>query len=374
MGSMSNPQKLNLLITLPFPRPDALIEKLQKSNPNLDITFHQLETLSSAIPAELFSKIHVLFTLMAALPAPIKSAAPDLRLVHFYMAGIDSQINTELYTSTSIPLTTSSGVHGPTIAEWVMLTALVQSRRYNSMYEMQKARQWGKLPAPEGKTGVEGNVESQKTFMTVRDMVGQRFGILGYGSIGRQVGRLARAMGMSVVAYTVSPRQSPESKRDAGYVVPGTGDPEGDIPEAWYSGADRESLHRFLGADLDYLLISVPLTPDTTQLLGAQEFKILGKRNAFVVNISRGEVLAQDALIAALKDETLRGAALDVADPEPLPKDSPLWDAPNTTITPHMSGLSRAYTERSMDILRLNIENLQQGKSLINEVNRKRGY
>ncbi len=191
-------------------------------------------------------------------------------------------------------------------------------------------------------------------------------------------GRICKALGMDVIAYTASPRKTPESKHDHGYVVPGTGDLKGDIPSEWYSGLDKASLHNFLKQDIDVLLVSVPLTEQTTHFIGAEEFEILGKRNAFVVNIARGAILKQDDLIAALKkpleEGGLRGAALDVTDPEPLPKDSELWDLKNVAITPHVSGLGVAYAERSFQILEQNLERIEKGEALLNVVSRKKGY
>jgi phosphoglycerate dehydrogenase-like enzyme len=183
---------------------------------------------------------------------------------------------------------------------------------------------------------------------------------------------------MDVIAYTASPRKTPESKKETGYVVPGTGDVDGIIPSAWYSGLDRASLHNFLKQDIDILLISVPLTPQTRHFLGAEEFEILGKKNAFIVNIARGAIIKTDDLIAACKkpqkEGGLRGAALDVTEPEPLPVDSELWDVENITVTPHVSGLGDTYAERSFAILDINLTNLEQGKPLINVVDRKKGY
>jgi phosphoglycerate dehydrogenase-like enzyme len=183
-------------------------------------------------------------------------------------------------------------------------------------------------------------------------------------------------MGMDIVAFTASPRKTPESKKDTGYIVPGTGDPDGTLPSAWYSGLDKESLHNFLKQDIDVLLVSVPLTDQTRHFLGKEEFEILGKKNAFIANISRGSILQQDDLIAALKKKEggLRGAALDVTDPEPLNKESELWDLENVAVTPHVSGIGTAYQERSFAILERNLTNWEEGKPLINVVNRKRGY
>jgi len=183
---------------------------------------------------------------------------------------------------------------------------------------------------------------------------------------------------MDVVAYTASPRKTPESRKDRGYIVPNTGDPDGSIPSAWYSGLDKESLHKFLKQDIDVLLVAVPLTAETLHFLGAEEFEILGKKNALIINIARGSIIKQDDLITALKKKPeeggLRGAALDVTDPEPLNEDSELWDMDNVVITPHISGQGTAYVDRSFAILERNLTNLENGRPYINEVNRKRGY
>jgi len=211
----------------------------------------------------------------------------------------------------------------------------------------------------------------------VRDMVGRRLGVLGYGSIGRQVGRVAKALGMDVVAFTATPKDTLEKKKDQGFIVPGTGDADGEIPSAWYSGLDKESLHHFLKQDIDWLIVSVPLTDQTKHFLSTPEFKALsqdGKSPAFVQNIARGPIIDQPALIKALKDGTVASAALDVTDPEPLPEDSELWDLPNVTVTPHVSGVGSSYTQRSFQLFETNLERREKGEKLLNVVRRDRGY
>lgn len=285
-----------------------------------------------------------------------------VKFIHFTSAGVDHFTTQPLFTKSNIPLTTSSGIAAPTIAEWAVLQILSNSHKQKVLLEWQKQHIWGKHTELGG----------------IKDAVGTRIGILGYGSIGRQTARACKALGMDVVAFTASPRTTPASKHDQGYIVPGTGDTDGSIPSAWYSGLDKASLHAFLALDLDILLVSVPLTPLTRHLLGADEFRILGKRNALVINISRGPILVQDDLIEACRKELilggLRGAALDVTDPEPLPSDSALWDLPNVAITPHVSGLSVDYIDRSLEVLEINLERETRGGRLLNLVDRRRGY
>lgn len=181
-------------------------------------------------------------------------------------------------------------------------------------------------------------------------------------------------MGMEVLAYTATPKSTPESRRDHGFVVPGTGDADGTIPSQWFSGTDKADLHNFLSQDLDILLISVPLTPQTHHLISKAEFEVLAKRRTFVSNVARGPVIDQPALVDALKKGNIRGAAVDVTDPEPLPADDPLWDAPNVVITPHVSALSAQTLERIFQVIEVNLERKEKGERLINIVNRKKGY
>lgn len=352
---------------LPWEEPKELLARFRKDHPTVEVTYVRLPAEGAfwdgdlILPPGIFRSATILGALHA-LPAT-KADCPNLRLIHLFSAGIDHIVNEPIYRDTDMTITTSSGIHGPQIAEWVLVTALAHSHQFPTMLDWQRERKWGSI----------------RQFATVRDMVGQRLGVLGYGAIGRQVARVGKAMGMDVIAFTASPRPTEESRKDHGFIVPGTGDPDGSIPSEWYSGLERSQLHHFLRQDIDILLVSVPLTPQTTHLLGREEFEILGRsRNTFISNISRGQVVQQDDLIEALKrkpeDGGLRGAALDVTDPEPLPEDSELWTLPNVFVTPHISGAGTAYVERAMQVLETNLERMERGEKLINVVHRKRGY
>ncbi|KAL8850475.1 MAG: hypothetical protein Q9221_004617 [Calogaya cf. arnoldii] len=390
------PKSEHLLVILPFDSPNALLERIRHNHPHIKITYHQLGFTDTPwkgrfqVPPEIFEDATFLITLSALPPSP--KDCPKLELIHFTSAGTNHIADTPIYTDTKIPLTTSSGIHGPQIAEWVLMTMLTSSHHYALLHKWQNNHRWGQ----DDKSGVG-------LLRNLHDKVGQRVGVLGYGSIGRQVGNVAKSIGMNVIAYTARPRTTPQSKHETGFRVPGTGDPEGNIPSAWYSGTDKKDLHHFLAQDIDHLLVSVPLTKETMHLLGEEEFEILSKRNAFVTNISRGPIIDQPALIAALKaydahtasmadgegafavapeadmkaDTSipgLKGAALDVTDPEPLPKDDPLWDAPNCIVTPHISGLGSAYVDRCFQVFEVNLDRREKGEKLINVVDRERGY
>lgn len=181
----------------------------------------------------------------------------------------------------------------------------------------------------------------------VFDLVGCTLGVLGYGSIGRQVARIGKAMGMKVLAYTASPKPTPESRRDTGYIVPGTGDPDGTIPDAWYHGFDKPSRLAFLEQGIDVLVVSVPMTEQTRGFLGKEEMEVLGRprprtgKGAYLINIARGPIVETEPLVEGLKrgldgsvEGGLAGAALDVTDPEPLGAESELWGLENCLITP----------------------------------------
>ncbi|KAJ6111780.1 hypothetical protein N7523_007841 [Penicillium sp. IBT 18751x] len=353
-----------VLFVISLPIPEALVAEIKQQFPNDDVTVYQSKPKEAVpVPVELYRNATILVT-FADLP-DVKDAK-NLKMIHTVTAGLDHLISHPILTDTNIPITTSSGVHGPPIAEWTLMNWLVASRQYIHTYEAQKEKRW--------------DIKKDVFSTNIHDQVGKRVGILGYGSIGRQIARLSQAMGMTVHAFTASPRPTPESRHDNGFIVPGTGDPDGSIPASWHHGTDKESIRSFLSLGLDHLVISLPLTKQTTHLLGAEEFTLLSESSKhaiskpYVTNISRGKVVDQNALIEALHSGQLSGAALDVTDPEPLPADNPLWDAPNVQISPHVSGLGREYLPRSLSIVNINMERMEKGLPLLNAYKRGKGY
>lgn len=175
---------------------------------------------------------------------------------------------------------------------------------------------------------------------------------------------------MEILAFTSTARDTPASRRHNAFNLPGLGDPDGTLPSQWFCGKTKDAVNAFLAQNLDMLVISLPLTAATEKLIGTPQFEILSAARTFVVNIARGPIVDQEALVEALERGKIRGAALDVTDPEPLPADHPLWKAKNCLITPHVAWHSRSQRQRCLGILADNVERLFKGEPLVNELKR----
>lgn len=175
---------------------------------------------------------------------------------------------------------------------------------------------------------------------------------------------------MEVYVYTQRPKTTPESRVSSStYRVPGTGDPNGTIPARWFNGDFDE----FISQDLDLLVLALPLYDSTRGLLSTKQFEILGRgsKKTFVSNVARGPIIDTPALIGALEAGLVAGAALDVTDPEPLPKGHPLWKAPNLFISPHVSWQSKSVFVRATDLLFENLQRMDRGEPLLNDIKGK---
>ncbi|CAM1505824.1 Fc.00g114610.m01.CDS01 [Cosmosporella sp. VM-42] len=346
-----------VLLIAPFTPPPAQIKAIRDEYPNVKLISYKLPWgqphLGDDFPTDEWKNVKVLLT---STYLPSQDLVPNLQYVQLTSAGANHLLDKPLFKDTDVPFCTANGVHGPQISEWVITTFLAFQHHIYTYRDYQKQAKWDR------------NIESTE------DSYGKRVGILGYGSIGRQVARVATAMGMSVHAYTLHPRSTPESRRDNAFSPPGIGDPDGIYPSKWFSGGSKEEIHEFLASDLDLLIISTPLTEKTRGLLSKPEFRVLSKKKTFVSNIARGPIVDTNDLIDALDQGVIRGAALDVTDPEPLPDGHRLWSAKNVFISPHVSGQSDVYYDRVLEILRVNLGRLSEGKDLVNKVNRNDGY
>lgn len=275
--------------------------------------------------------------------------APNLRWVQTASAGVNLLLDKELWKS-EVVITNASGIQVRSMAEWAFSTILAFRHRLPYLRERQRQHVW---------------VPTDPLGHSLGDLAGLTMGVVGYGSIGREVGRLAKAFGMRLVATTVDP----DRPADTGYVLPGAGDPQGALPDALEGPEYLMELLR----QSDVVVVTVPSTPATYRMMGTEQFRAM-RPHAMFVNMSRGTVVDEAALERALREGWIAGAALDVTEVEPLPGDSPLWDLENLLLTPHISWLSPGYYDRLMDLFAENVRRYLAGEPLVNLVDRERAF
>ena len=274
--------------------------------------------------------------------------APRLRWIQLNAAGVDHIVTSSVATE-GVPIATARGAYSVAVAELAVGMILALSRRFPTAHSLQFQKRWPDDFAP---------LRGENSYARV-------LSIIGYGSIGRHLARIVSAMGMRVLAC----KRSPERKKDEGFFLPHTGDPEGLFPEQWY---DLSRIREMFSLS-DIVVICLPLTPDTRRLIGHSELAGL-PRNAYLINVGRGGILDEEALVDMLKRRRIAGAALDVFREEPLPAENPFWDLPNTIVLPHIGSYTREQGHLAGEVL---IENLSRDLSqrpLINLFDRERGY
>lgn len=319
--------------------------RLQSISPALHITLH-LGRDGQTIPTEVWRDVEIAYTFSNHLPEP--EQAPHLRWVQLFSAGADGVLKQPLF-QTPVRFTTASGIHAAPIGEYVLATALAWFQRLPTLLQWQHQHE---VPA------------HAERLLAREELYGKTLGIVGYGSIGRHVARLAKGFGMRILAM-----QRGSDHRDSGFILPGQGDPEGVLPDRYYP---PEELHTLLEQS-DVVVIAVPLTPQTHYMFNADAFKAM-KPSAFLINIARGDVCDEGALIEALREKQIAGAALDVFHREPLPADNPLWDLPNVILSPHITGSHAGYMEHATMVFEENLRRYLAGEPLVNEVHKENGY
>lgn len=272
-------------------------------------------------------------------PSDLQDIAPGLRWLALPSAGAEGVVRAGLVRPGGPIVTSANGVHGIPISEYVFSALLAWTRHWPEMLAAQQATTW-----PD---------HARWQQLAGRELHDATLFVIGLGAIGRDIARLGRAFGMRTIA----------TRRSA---APGASDPDVDLL------LQASRLHDGL-AQSDFIVVAAPATAGTHHLLGAAEFQAT-KRGAFLVNIARGELIDEAALIAALHEGTLGGAALDVFEQEPLPPTSPLWTMPSVLISPHVAGNTSRYSQRLTDLLLDNIARYRAGQPLRNTIDAERGY
>jgi phosphoglycerate dehydrogenase-like enzyme len=266
----------------------------------------------------------------------VLAGAPKLRWVHTFSAGVDRHVP-EMATYERVLLTNNSGAYDVPIAEHVIAMIFAAAKRVPEHLAAQSRHEW----------------QREVPHAEVRDAT---LVILGMGSIGSELARLAGGVGMRVVGI-----RRDASRRDGRGGGPGV---------ARIVSSDRLIE---VAREADYLAVTAALTPQTRGMVSAEVLRAL-KPTAWVINIARGPIVDEAALAAALREKRIGGAALDVFETEPLPAASPLWSLDNAILTPHVSNSSPKVRERSLALVAENVRRFKAGEPLLNLVDRAVGY
>lgn len=259
--------------------------------------------------------------------------ARNLRWIQATGAGVDGLLFPELVESAVI-LTNASGVHPIPIAEHTFALILAITRGLIKSFEGKRRKEW------------------LHNEVFIDELYGKTIGIIGYGRIGQGIARLAKGFGMRVIGLKRDPGKEVEVKPD---VLLG-----------------KDSLDILL-KESDVVVIIVPLTKETYHMIGERELRLM-KPTSILINVARGKVVDESALIKALKEKWIFSAGLDVFETEPLPPESELWGLDNVVITPHIAGLNPHYTDRLLDIFIRNLQAYPDISKMINVVDKRLGY
>lgn len=258
--------------------------------------------------------------------------AKKLRWVHSLSAGVETLLFPDMLQS-QVPLTNGRGAYKRSLAEFVIYGCMFFAKDTRRLLRQQAEGRW------------------EQYYM--EEIHGRTLGIVGYGEIGRASAAAATALGMKVLAM----RRRPELSE---------GDPH--IQGVYGKG----QLHEML-AECDYICVAAPNAKDAIGLIGAAEFAVM-KPNAVILNVGRGPVIDEAAMIAALQSKRIRGAALDVFDVEPLPAGHPFYSLENVLLSPHCADRVEGWLEMAMEVFLDNFERYTTGNDLINIVDKKAGY
>ena len=274
----------------------------------------------------------------------IVARAPHLSWVHSATSGVERAL-TPAARERGLVVTNARGVFSRPIAEYVLMMILAVSRRLPQLLELQRERTWQPLEGAE-----------------LRDVT---VGIVGLGSIGRAVGTLAKGFGCRVVAVR---------RRAAAGSAAGGPDEDGMTGEAveFDRVGGPETLPELLG-ESDFIVLAAPLTPETEEMINAETLAMV-KPGAWLINVARGRLVDERALLRALRDGELGGAVLDTFRDEPLPPMSTFYDLPNVIVTPHTAWSSGRVLDRSVELFCDNLRRFATGEPLLNVVDPSAGY
>jgi phosphoglycerate dehydrogenase-like enzyme len=341
---MTPARNIEILTTIPFP--DSVMQTIRGLNSRVRLT-HLPAQKADDIPLDAWNKVEILYT---DILIPDPSWVPNLKWVQFHYAGIDFIENSRLDEIKNLKITSMSGASAIQEGEYILMMLLALGHRLPDLVQNQGKAEWP---------------PDRWTRFTPVELTGSTVGLVGYGSIAREVARLLQPFNVTVLAA----KRDVMHPVDGDYTVESHGDPEGNFFTRLYPIQALKSMLK----ECDFVVITLPLTPETRNLFGEGELRVM-KPGAFLIHVSRGGILDETALIQALAEKRLSGAAIDVFSEEPLQSTSPLWKAPNIFTTPHVSGFSPRYKERAGLMFCENLKLYIKGEPLLNRFIPARHY
>jgi D-2-hydroxyacid dehydrogenase (NADP+) len=281
---------------------------------------------------EALAEVEVLFTL-SLMPAELPSLAPRLRWLQLSSAGADRLLDSEVLKS-GITITTASGIHATPVGEYAVGMMVMLAKGWPALFRAQTRREWARI--------------------TPQELEGKTVAVVGMGNVGQETARLAKALNMRVLGV----RRSSAPVESGDYVAD-----EIVGPLELLSVLSRS----------DFVVVCLTLTEETHHLIGELALRSM-KPSAYLINVSRGAVVDEAALLRALTQGWIAGAGLDVFEREPLPEDSELWGMENVILSPHVSGNTQHYWRRAVPIFCENLRRYLDGRPLLNQVDFERGY
>lgn len=301
----------------------SAVQELQAAAPNVTIV---------AAGSDLMSQVADADAILGTINDKLLAAGKKLKWVQIFTAGVERHLSPAVRNS-QLTMTNCKIIQGPNIADHAMALLLALTRGLYRIIPIRTSGEWTRgqysLIELSGKTAV----------------------IIGVGGIGMQIAQRARAFDMKVIG--VDPKDIPYTPLLSKVVPPDRLDTV--LPEA------------------DVVFVSAPHTRESEGMMGARQFELM-KKNSYFIAVSRGKLYSTEALMKALDSKHLAGAGLDVTDPEPLPKDHPLWKFENVVITPHIAGGSDLVQQRRMELLKENLRRFASGEPLLNVVDKQKGY
>lgn len=306
------------------------IQNIKNALPNVEVvySFEAKDLMDNALDADVL----IAFPYCAPELEDYCKKAKNLKLIHSVIAGIDGFINSEI-KDLPVRITCTKGIHGYPIADHTLAFIFAFLRNLHGFFQAKLNREYLN----------EAGYKCDETFE-------KTVGIIGTGNIGMYIAKKCKLIGFRVLGLKRTPVES-------------------EWLDVCYSDKEMDKLLQ----ESDFVVIAIPSTPDTEKLIGEKELGMM-KKSAYLINIARGAVIDEEALIKALEENTIAGAGLDVYSEEPLPADSKLWDLPNVIMTPHIAARSPYYNDRCNEVTIENLLRFNRVEELLFEADKNKGY